>query len=410
VVQGADKIEVIFSDGTTVPAELVGADPDSDLAVIKVDVENNLLRPVQMADSELVKVGQLAIAIGNPYGLQGTMTVGIISAIGRTLPASQGFAVERSFSIPNIIQTDAPINPGNSGGVLVNDQGQVIGVTAAIESTSGANAGIGFVIPSSLVQKVVPELIQDGDYQHPYLGILGQPITPDVAKAMDLPESQRGALVIEVTPDGPADKAGVLGSDRQEVIDGQELRVGGDVIVAIEGQTVQDMEDLIAYLDGKTQVGQEITLTVLRDGKQTDIQVTLEARPTSQQASAPEQESQTQSNAWLGIMGAKITTDVAEAMGLDAETQGVLVQQVETGSPADAAGLRGSFKPVDINGQQVLIGGDIIVAMDGKQVDSLETLRNLIQDHKPGEKVILTILRDGETLQLKVTFGERPSQ
>jgi serine protease Do len=167
VVDGADRIRVTFSDGTTVPATLVGADPDSDLAVVQVDLPANQLQPVQVADSTQVKVGELVVAIGNPFGLEGTMTLGIVSALGRSLPAESATTQGTAYTIPDVIQTDAPINPGNSGGVLVDDQGRVIGVTAAIESPVRANAGVGFAIPSAIVQKVVPVLIQDGGYEHP---------------------------------------------------------------------------------------------------------------------------------------------------------------------------------------------------------------------------------------------------
>ena len=179
VVSGADKIEVTFSDGTIVPATLVGADPDSDLAVIKVDVPADKLHPVQLGDSSAVKVGQLAIAIGNPFGLEGTMTTGIISAVGRSLPANDNST--QSYTIPDVIQTDAPINPGNSGGVLVDVQGQVLGVTSAIESPVRASAGVGFAIPSAIVNNVVPALIKDGKYVHSWLGISGTTLVPDLA-------------------------------------------------------------------------------------------------------------------------------------------------------------------------------------------------------------------------------------
>ena len=209
VVEGAEKISVTFYDGTTVPAEIVGTDPDSDLAVIKVDVPTDQLHPVQVADSTQVKVGELVIAIGNPFGLEGTMTMGIISALGRTLPAQSASVEGRYYSIPDIIQTDAPINPGNSGGVLVDDTGQVIGVTAAIESAVQSSAGIGFVIPSQIVQKVVPALIETGHYDQPWIGISGTSMVPELATAMGLDTDQRGALVVDVTADGPADKAGL---------------------------------------------------------------------------------------------------------------------------------------------------------------------------------------------------------
>ncbi len=281
VVDGAEKIEVKFDDGTILSAELVGADSSSDLAVIKVESPSRELLPVKMADSDQVKVGQLAIAIGNPFGLENTMTVGIVSALGRTLPASDSSALGGSFSIPDIIQTDAPINPGNSGGVLVDDQGLVIGVTSAIESPVRANAGVGFAIPASIVLKVVPELIKSGRYEHSYLGISGTTLTPEFAKAMNLSANQRGALVVEVVSGGPADKADLRGSDRQVTIDGQNVLVGGDVITAIENSPINTMDDLISYLSSQTEVGQKVNLKVLRNGKEATIQVALEARPAT---------------------------------------------------------------------------------------------------------------------------------
>lgn len=282
VIDGADTIQVTFSDGTIVPAKLVGADPDSDLAVIKVNAPANLLRVIQMGDSTKVQVGQIAIAIGNPYGEQNTMTSGIISAIGRSMPISGGTAQGGSYSIPDVIQTDAPINPGNSGGVLLNIQGQVIGVTQSIESQSGASAGIGFAIPGQIVSQVVPALIKTGRYDHPYLGIMGGTLTPDVAQAMGLNATQRGAIVASVTPSGPAAKAGVQGSSKNVTINGLQATVGGDVITAIDGQVVKSFDDIVAYLARSTQVGQVVKLTVLRDGKEQTLSVTLAARPASQ--------------------------------------------------------------------------------------------------------------------------------
>lgn len=281
VVDGASKIQVTFSDGTTVPATLVGNDPYSDLAVIKVDVSTDMLNPVTMANSTLVKVGEIAIAIGNPYGFEGSMTVGNVSGLGRDLPSSQADQSSgATYSIPEIIQTDASINPGNSGGVLVNDQGQVIGVTSAIESASGSNSGIGFAIPAEIVSKVVPELIKSGKYEHPYLGISGTDMTPDIAQAMNLPAESRGALVIQVTDAGPASKAGLQGSNDTVTINGVQGTVGGDVITAINGQTINSMSDIIAYLAVNTQVGQTVTLTILRDGQTQTVDVTLGSRPT----------------------------------------------------------------------------------------------------------------------------------
>jgi len=286
VIAGASKISVTFSDGTTVPATVVGADPNSDLAVLKVNVPSSQLHPVTMGDSAQVKVGELAIAIGNPYGLAGTMTEGIVSAISRSLPVgldNQTTQTGPRYSIPDIIQTDAAINPGNSGGVLVNDQGEVIGVTAAIQSSGGSNSGIGFVIPSEIVQKVVPSLIQTGSYAHPYIGITGTTMTMDLANAMNLSSDQTGVLVVDVSPNGPAAKAGLQGSTQQATINGQQVPVGGDIITAINNQPVKKFEDLAAYLTNNTQVGQTVTLTILRQGQTQTVKVTLGTLPTSGQ-------------------------------------------------------------------------------------------------------------------------------
>jgi S1-C subfamily serine protease len=407
VIAGADEIEVTFADGTVVPAELIGADPDSDLAVIHVDLPSQQLIPVEVADSNQLRVGQLAIAIGNPFGLEGTMTVGIISALGRSLPASDNLSAGPVYRIPDVIQTDAPINPGNSGGVLLNDRGQVIGVTAAIESPVRANAGIGFVIPTAIVSRVVPQLISEGFYAHPYLGISGVSLYPDLAETMKLEPQQKGALVGDVVADGPADKAGISGSSQQVTIDGFDIQVGGDVITAIDDQIINNMDDLIAFLSANTEVGQSVTLTVLRDGEEQQIEVNLEARPDNgnQIASLPEA---TRNRAWLGIMGLSLTPDIAEEMDLSGDQGGVLIEQVQSGSPADQAGLQGSFTPVTIDGQEILIGGDVITAADGTSVTSVPELGELLQVAGIGEEVDLTVIRDGKEISVTVTLAEQP--
>jgi S1-C subfamily serine protease len=407
VVSGADKIEVKFYDGTTLSAKLIGADPDSDLAVIQVDNPGFTLTPIMVSDSSEAKVGQIVAAIGNPFGLENTMTVGIVSALGRTLPAGESFNNGATYSIPDIIQTDAPINPGNSGGPLVNDQGALIGVTSAIESPVRANAGVGFAIPSTIVNRVIPELIKDGKYEHPYVGISGTSLTPDLAKAMDLTATQRGALVEEIVPNSPADKAGLHGSDRQVTIDGQDVNVGGDVITAIDSTPVKSMDDVIVYLADHTGVGQKVTLTILRDGKEMSLDVTLEARATTttqEQNTNPKAESR----AWLGIAGLSLTPEVNKEMNLPQDQTGVLVEQVQSGSPADQAGLKGSYKPVLINGQRVLIGGDVITALDGKPIATFEDLQATLQNADPGQKVQLMILRDGKEQTVTVTLTEHP--
>lgn len=406
VVEDADKISVTFSDGTTVLGEVVGRDPDSDLAVIKVDAPANLLRPLTLADSSQVKVGQLSIAIGNPFALEGTMTVGFVSAVGRSLSADSD-STSTSYTIPDIIQTDASINPGNSGGVLLNERGEVIGVTSAIVSSVNSSAGIGFAIPSDIVKNVVPTLIKNGKFEHPRLGITGTSLTLEMAQAMNLDEQQHGALVVEVTPNGPADKAGLRGSDRQITVDGQELLVGGDVITAMDGQPVKRFEDLVAYLARYKQVGDKTTLTILRDGKERTVELTLDARPTTTETvSQPEQRSQG-GTAYLGVAGLALTSELAQAAGLPENTRGILLEQVQQGSPADEAGLRGSYKPVTLNGQRVLIGGDVITAVNGEPVSDMDQLRSLLQDSRPGDSWTLTILRAGNSLEVKVTLGTR---
>ncbi|MBI3175747.1 MAG: PDZ domain-containing protein [Chloroflexi bacterium] len=409
VVSGASKIEVQFADGATLSARLVGADPDSDLAVIQVDNPGFALTPITVSDSSQVKVGQVAVAIGNPFGLENTMTVGIVSALGRSLPASEGSSVNgATYTIPDIIQTDAPINPGNSGGPLVNDQGALIGVNSAIESQAGTNSGIGFAIPSTIVSRVVPELIQNGKYEHPYVGISGTSLTPDLATAMKLDATQRGALVEEVMPNSPADKANLRGSSQQTTIDGQNVNVGGDVITAIDGSAVKSMDDIIAYLADHTNVGQKVTLTFLRDGKQQTAELTLEARPAATSTQQASSGNSAASGAWLGIAAEDLTPAIAKEMNLPENQSGILVEQVQAGSPADQAGLQGSFKPLLINGTRVLVGGDVITAIDGTPIAAFDDLQAFMQTAKPGQQVKLTILRDGKEQTLTVTLAAHP--
>ena len=280
VIAQADQIEVTFLDGTIVRAELIGSAPDSDLAVLRVDLPAESLQPVRLADSSRVKIGQLTIAIGNPFGLSGTMTTGVVSALGRLLPPERdGGASGRVFSIPNVIQTDAPINPGNSGGVLVDRQGQVIGVNTAIISSGGASAGIGFAVPSNMLRKILPSLIETGRYEHPWLGVSGATLSPDLTEAMALPAGLKGAAVIAVEPDGPADKAGLRGSEELTTVNGRRVPVDGDVITAIDGLRVRSFDDVISYLAANKEVGQEVVLTVLREGVEQAIPVTLLPRP-----------------------------------------------------------------------------------------------------------------------------------
>ncbi len=408
VIDGAEIIRVTFSDGTSILADLVGADASSDLAVLKVDLPSSQLKPMEIADSTTVNVGQIAIAIGNPFQLSGTMTTGIISGTGRSLAIDSFGSGGLYYSIPDIIQTDAAINPGNSGGPLVDIEGQLIGVTTAIESPVRANAGVGYVIPSIIVSKVVPILISEGDYQQPWIGISGRDLTPESAELMDLPREQQGALVIEVTPNSPAAKAGLLGSSIEVEIDRQEVLVGGDVITGVDDQAINDFEDLVAYLARYTIVGQTINLEVIRGGAAIEVPLTLEARP-GEESTQTGQPGELGGDAWLGIQAINVTPEIAEAMDLAADVFGALVQQVSAGSPADEAGIRGSFMPIEVNGEQILIGGDIIVAVGDSEVDSVQSLSLALSQYKPGDDATLFILRDSETLEITLTLAERPS-
>jgi S1-C subfamily serine protease len=271
VVEGAEQILVRFADETLVEAELVGADADSDLAVIRVDVPKDLLREVRLGDSSTLRVGQRAIAVGNPFGLEQTMTTGIISALGRVVRQESG------FSLPQLIQTDAAINPGNSGGPLLNARGEVVGVNTLIFSSSGSSSGVGFAVPVNTVKRVVPSLIATGRYDDPWLGISGLSITSIVAEALDLPVEQ-GILLQEVVPEGPADRAGLRGSYQQTEIDEGPLPTSGDIIAAIDGVEVRDMDDLIVYL-AETTVGQTVTLDIIREGEKQSVDLILEERP-----------------------------------------------------------------------------------------------------------------------------------
>jgi len=278
VVENAYNITVTFSDGTTTTAEVVGTDVQSDLAVIKVDPTGLTLHPVSLGDSQAVKVGDLVIAIGNPYGLAGSMTQGIVSALSRSLTVDSSNPFSSStYTIPDIIQTDAAVNPGNSGGVLVNTSGEVIGVTSAIQSTTNANAGIAFAIPSHIVERIVPVLIKDGRYKHPSLGLSGITLTANYATEMGLDANTHGVLITDITPGGAADLAGLKETTQQYTRYNRGVIIFGDVITAIDGNPVRTYEDLISYIFNKTEVGQRVELTILRDGKEMTVTATLQA-------------------------------------------------------------------------------------------------------------------------------------
>jgi len=272
VVEAAEDVQVTLYDGTILEAEVLGTDPHSDLAVIDIDLPAELLRPIEFGDSDNLHVGQRAIAIGNPFGLEGTLTTGVISALGRTLPA------ESLFAIPDVIQTDAAINPGNSGGPLLDADGLVIGVNTAIRTTTGVGTGVGFAVPINLVKRVIPQLVAEGQYEHPQLGIRGLTITPVLVDGLDLPV-ERGVLVSEVTANSPAEKAEIRGGSAEVQFRGGLVSKGGDIIIRIDDREILQFEDLLSYLVMQTEVGQEVTLGIVRDGREQAVRVVLGARP-----------------------------------------------------------------------------------------------------------------------------------
>jgi len=273
VVEDAITIQVTFQTGNILDAELIGRDPYSDMAVIKVEAPQGLLHPLKVGISSELLVGETAIAIGNPFGLANTMTVGVISAVGRQMDATDGYV------IVDVIQTDAAINPGNSGGPLLNLQGEVIGMNTAIISRSADFSGIGFAIPSDTVTREVNSLIETGEYEHPWLGISGYNLFPDMAEAMGLPRDTHGTLVAAVIEDGPADDAGIQGSSDTAMINGVSIDIGGDIIIGVEGLKLDSFYELQVYLTRNTKPGDTVTLTIIRDGDVMEVDFTLGSRP-----------------------------------------------------------------------------------------------------------------------------------
>ena len=269
VVENAESITVIFADETETAARVIGVDPRNDLAVLAVDELPPDIQPLPLGDASELRVGQRAIAIGNPFGLEQTLTTGVISALGRPLQT------ESNNFIFNVIQTDAAINPGNSGGPLLNSRGEVIGVNTAIRE--GAE-GIGFAVPVDTVQRIVPVLIEEGTYPHPSLGLLGYSITPGLAEALQLPVEQ-GILAAQLYRDGPAAQAGVRGAQQEVIIRNRRMLVGGDILTAVNGAPVRDWNRLLEYLALNTQVGDTVILTLIRDGRELELPVVLAREP-----------------------------------------------------------------------------------------------------------------------------------
>ena len=272
VVDDAGKVTVTFLDGESYTAKIIGTDPDLDLAVLKVEVGTTYLQPIPIGDSSQLKVGEQITAIGNPFGLSGSMTSGIISQMGRLLPQDSG------YSIPDVIQTDAAINPGNSGGPLLNMNGEVVGINTAIQSATGEFTGVGFAVPSNTVKKVVPILIEEGVFHHPWMGISGSDVDPDLAKVREL-NSSKGFLIATVVEGSPAEDAGLQGITVTKEIDGREYALDGDIIVKIDDKVVRKISDILIHLQREKSIGDEMVMTVNRDGTLIEVILVLGERP-----------------------------------------------------------------------------------------------------------------------------------
>ena len=276
VVDSAGKVTITFLDGESYIAQIIGTDADLDLAVLKIKPESTYLHPLTIGDSSTLKVGEQIAAIGNPFGLSGSMTAGIVSQIGRLLPQDSG------YSIPDVIQTDAAINPGNSGGPLLNMKGEVVGINTAIQSATGEFTGVGFAVPSNTVKKVIPFLIEDGIFPHPWMGISGTDVDPELAKVRGL-DSSKGFLVVTVVEGSPAEEAGLQGVTEENIIeiDGREFPTDGDIIIMIDDKVVRKISDLLIHLQREKSVGDELVMTINRDGTIIETTMVLGERPLS---------------------------------------------------------------------------------------------------------------------------------
>ena len=272
VVNNSGIVTITFLDGESYTAKIIGTDPDLDLAVLKVEMGSTYLQPIPIGDSSQLKVGEEIAAIGNPFGLSGSMTSGIISQIGRLLPQDSG------YSIPDVIQTDAAINPGNSGGPLLNMKGEVVGINTAIQSATGEFTGVGFAVPSNTVKKVVPVLIKDGIFHHPWMGISGSDVDPELAKVRGL-NSSKGFLIVTVIEGSPAEDAGLLGVTDTKEIDGREYPLDGDIIVKIDDKVVRKISDILIHLQREKSVGDDLIMTINRDGTIIEATLVLGERP-----------------------------------------------------------------------------------------------------------------------------------
>ena len=419
------EFDITFTDGSTYKAKVVGSDPYAEIAVLKIPLENNTqvsekLIPLQIGNFSEVSVGQRVAAVGNPFGLSASITEGIISGLGRLLPAlspemNQIPLIEDSpaFSIPNIIQTDAAINPGNSGGPLLNMNGEVIGINTAIFSATGVYSGVGFAIPSYLIQKVVPSLITTGEYQHPYLGISGTDIDADIAEIMKL-QNTTGFLVIQVTAGSPADKAGIHGGSILTKIDGRDVELGGDVIVGIDDKPIRKIDDILSYLDREKKVGENVTLSIVRNGQIEKLDLTLANRPASTVLGSEIMQETREDKPALGITGINVTPEIASQMNVPANItngdKGFLVIDVLKNGSAESAGVRGGYIASNIDGNQIELGGDIIVGIDNTTIGSVEDIKKALSTKQIGDSAQLTIYRDNSTLNVPIVLKKESQQ
>jgi len=272
VIEGSYSITVTFLDGTSLAASVVGTDPYSDIAVLKVRPDVVTLKPLKLGNSSELMIGEQIVAVGSPFGLAGSVTTGIVSQKGRLLETTYG------YSIPGVIQFDAAVNPGNSGGPLLNMKGEVVGITTAIESPISGFVGVGYAIPSTIIARVVPALIEKGSYVHSWIGITGTNMNEEIAGAMKV-NVTKGVLITDVAPGSPADRAGLRGGDRVVRIGGQTIKIGGDIIIAINGIPIKTIEEILTYLEEKTSPGDVVVFSVLRGTEILQIRVVLGERP-----------------------------------------------------------------------------------------------------------------------------------
>jgi serine protease Do len=352
VVEKSDEIKVTLLDKRTFKGRIVGADPKTDIAIVKIDATN--LPIIPWGDSEKLQVGEFVLAIGNPYGLSHTVTMGIISAVGR---ANVGVADYEDF-----IQTDAAINPGNSGGPLVNIQGELIGINTAIFSRTGGYQGIGFAVPSNMVRPIMSQLIQKGKIIRGWLGVTIQELTPELSQKFDLEKSQ-GALVSDVAKRSPAERAGIM---------------RGDIILEFNGKEVKDVGNL-RNMVAQSKVDSEVTIKILRSGKEYTVRLVIAELPREVAEAVPNKiPEDLEAGAFTGLTVMSLTKEIAKQLGFTKDETGVVVVRVEPASPADEAGIK---------------KGDIIKEVDKKQVDNLEEFNRIASNAKNNETVLLFITR-----------------